>query len=128
MAALESYQHRSFRFALAILKLYRKLVANPDTPRHLAAQMCRAGTAIGANLEEARSAYSRRDLAAKYAIAPREARECHYWLRLLKADQPNLTSSTDPLIDEVHQLIAILTVAVIKLRKAKPSDDTASAQ
>ena len=90
--------------------------------------MCRAGTAIGANLEEARSAYSRRDLAAKYAIALREGRECHYWLRLVKADQPNLASSTDPLIDEVHQLVAVLTVAVIKLRKAKPLSDETSAQ
>ena len=128
MAALESYQHRSFRLALAILKLYRKLAANPDTPRHLASQVCRAGTAIGANLEEARSAYSRRDLAAKYSIALRESRECHYWLRLLTADQPLLASATNPLIDETEQFIAMLTAAVIKLRRAKPAGETTSAQ
>ena len=128
MAVLESYQHRSFRLALAILRFHRTIVANPGVPRHVATQLCRAGTAIGANLEEARSAYSRRDLAAKYSIALREGRECHYWLRLLRADQPTLASSTDPLIDEVHQLIAMLTTAVTKLRKEKQSDGATSAQ
>jgi four helix bundle protein len=127
MGVFESYQQRSFRLALEILRLYRKLLANPDIPRHVASQVCRAGTAIGANLEEARSAYSRRDLAAKYSIALRESRECHYWLRLLKADQPELTKVADPLIEEVHQLIAMLTAAVIKLRRAKPTSDTTSA-
>jgi four helix bundle protein len=97
-------------------------------PRHVAIQLCRGGTAIGANLEEARSAYSRRDLAAKYTIALRECRECHYWLRLLKADQPSLASAVDPLLDETEQFIAMLTSAVIKLRRPTRSRDTGSAQ
>ena len=128
MALLESYQHRSFRLALAILKFHRMILANPEVPRHVSTQLCRAGTAIGANLEEARSAYSRRDLAAKYSTALRESRECHYWLRLVTADQPVWASATDPLIDEIEQFIAMLTVAVIKLRRAHPSVDPTSAQ
>jgi four helix bundle protein len=109
MAALESFQHRSFRFALAILTYHRKVSANPQVPCQVAAQTCRAGTSIGANLAEAKSAYSRRDLAAKYAIVLREAHECHYWLRLVRTDQPGLAADTDPLIEEVDQLIAMLT-------------------
>ena len=128
MRSLESYQHRSFRFALGILKLYRMLLADPTIARHVASQICRAGTAIGANLAEAKSAYSRRDLAAKYTIALRESRECHYWLRLLKADQPAISSVTDPLIDETEQFVAMLTVAVIKLRRDTPAAETTSAQ
>jgi len=80
--------------------------------------MLRAGTAIGANLEEAKSAYSRRDLASKYAISLREGRECHYWLRLIKADQPQLSQEVDALLDECNQLIAVLTTTVRKLRAA----------
>jgi four helix bundle protein len=76
-----------------------------------------------ANLEEAKSAYSRRDLAAKYTVALRESRECHDWLRLVKADQPKVSAATDPLIDETEQFVAMLTTAVIKLSTAKQSPD-----
>jgi four helix bundle protein len=82
VAIPESFQERSFRFAVDILAFYRTILTT-DLPRHLAYQMLRAGTSIAANLEEARSAYSRRDLAAKQAIALREARECCCWLRLV---------------------------------------------
>ena len=55
-------------------------------------------------------------MAAKYAIGLREARECRYWLRLVKADQPQLTATIDKLVDECSQLIAVLTPTVRKLR------------
>ena len=118
MSVPESFQSRSFRLSLEILKFFRLILTTSDLPRHLATQMLRAGTAIGANLEEAKSAYSRRDLAAKYAISLREGRECHYWLRLTKADQPQLSEAIDPLLDECNQLIAMLTTTVRKLRAA----------
>lgn len=85
-------------------------------PRSLSEQMPRAGTAIGANLEEAKSAHSRRDLAAKYVVSLREARKCHYWLRLIAADQPQLLGSLSGLLEECNQLIAMLTTTVKKLR------------
>ena len=78
--------------------------------------MLRAGTAIGANIAEAQSAPSRRDLAAKYTVSLREARECHYWLRLIAADRPQFSATTDSLLDECSQLIAVLTTTVKKLR------------
>ena len=118
MSIPESFQSRSFRLSLEILRFYRTLLQATDLPRHLANQMLRAGTAIGANLEEAKSAYSRRDLASKYAISLREGRECHYWLRLIKADQPQLSQEVDALLDECNQLIAVLTTTVRKLRAA----------
>ncbi len=42
----------------------------------------RSGTSIGANLEEAQAGQSRADFISKNAIALKEARETHYWLRL----------------------------------------------
>jgi four helix bundle protein len=77
--------------------------------------MLRAGTSIGANVEEAKSAYSRREFASKYSISLREARECHYWLRIVRADQPQLANEADRLLEECNQLIAILTTIVRKL-------------
>ena len=116
MTMPESFQSRSFRFALEILKLFRTLERSTNTPRHFALQVLRAGTAIGANVEEAKSASSRRDMAGRYAVGLREARECHYWLRLIKADQPQLARVIDDQLDEAQQLIAVLTPTVRKLR------------
>lgn len=116
MAVPASFQSRSFRFAVDILRFYRSLAIPRDVPHHIAEQMLSAGTAIGANLEEAISAHSHRDLAAKHVIALREARECRYWLRLMATDRPGLELASRGLVDECGQLIAILTTSVKKLR------------
>jgi len=112
---LESFQERSFRFGLEILKFYRRLTET-DVPPWLASQMLRAGTAIGANLAEAKSASSRRDLIHRNAIALREGRECLFWLQLIAADQPQLTPNTTPLITECNELVSVLTKAIRALR------------
>lgn len=92
------------------------ITATAAVPREIASQLLRAGTAIGSNLEEAIAAHSRRDLAAKQVVALREARECRFWLRLVLADQPSLSKQIEPLIDDVGQLIGVLTASVRKLR------------
>lgn len=55
-------------------------------------------------------------MAAKYAIALREARETRYWLRLLRSD-PLVGPSVDPLIQEATEWVAMLTATVKKLRE-----------
>ena len=118
MSVPGSFYDRSFSFALDILKFYRKIRHTTDLPLHIANQLVRAGTSIGANLEEAKSAYSRRDLANKQTIALREARETVFWLRLIKSDQPHLQQEVDCLVDECSQLVSMLTASVRKLRVA----------
>ena len=49
----------------------------------LSKQILRSGTSIGANIEEARYGYSRKDFAAKIYIALKECGETLYWLELL---------------------------------------------
>ncbi|MFN4258259.1 MAG: four helix bundle protein [Gemmataceae bacterium] len=61
-----------------------KLSERPGIKRTLSNQVLRSGTSIGANMEEAQAAQSRRDFIAKLAIALKEARETHYWLRLIQ--------------------------------------------
>ena len=78
-------------------------------------QLVRAGTGIGANIEEAQVANSRREMAAKYAIALREARETLYWLELMTTD-PLIGQSIAPLIKEANEWVAMLTATVKKLR------------
>ena len=73
---------KSYTFALQVIALHRKLCnANEYV---LSKQLLRSGTSIGANIEEAQAAQSRADFISKISIASKEARESHYWLRLLR--------------------------------------------
>ena len=85
----------------------------------MAEQLFEAGTSIGALLEEAEVAKSRRDLAAKLAIALREAREAKYWLRIF-ATEDAWIEELAPLIAEDSEFVAILTVSVRKIRSEEP--------
>lgn len=72
---------KSYSFALRVLELGSELTAG----RHfqMANQVIRSGASIGANLEEAAGAVSRKEFIQKTAISYKEARETLSWLRLL---------------------------------------------
>ncbi len=109
------YRSRSFAFACDIVRLYQILVNT--VPQPLARQVLRAGTSIGANLEEAKAAQSRKDLVAKFSIALKEARETSYWLRLLSATSLAQDVALAGPLDEANQLVAILTVSLRRLKR-----------
>ena len=98
---------KSFQFALEVIKLNRMLTA--DHEYVISKQLMRSGTAIGALVEEATGAESRRDFLHKMSIAHKEAREVHYWLRLL--DQSELISGEDltAYISDADELVRLLT-------------------
>ena len=50
----------------------------------IANQTLKAGTSIGANVNEAQSAESLKDFIHKLKIADKEAKETRYWLKLCK--------------------------------------------
>jgi len=79
-------RQRAFELAEMVFKLYPRLAATSPAHSHLAHQLLRSVTAIGALLEEGAVAFSRRDMALKYALALREARESNYWARLGRTD------------------------------------------
>src|SRR6266480_2831726 len=104
---------RTFQFSLAILSLWQKLTKTRGFPRPLANQLLRAGTSIGANIEEGRAGQSKPDFISKYSIARKEARETSYWLRLMVASSLVSDIEGRPLIKEAEEIISILT-AIIK--------------
>jgi len=75
----------------------------------IARQMLDAATSIGANLNEAQAASSKREFAHKIGICEGEARETHYWLRLVVACELMSPERLDDLLQENDELIAILT-------------------
>ena len=52
----------------------------------LSKQILRSGTSIGANVNEAIEAQSKKDFISKMGIALKETSETIYWLRLLHAN------------------------------------------
>ena len=75
-------QKKSFEFALDVIKVYKRL-SQDKKEFVLSKQLLRSGTSIGANVEEAIGAQSKRDFIAKMSIAYKEARETRYWIKLL---------------------------------------------
>jgi four helix bundle protein len=74
---------KSYAFAIRIVRLSRH-IRRESQEYDLARQLLRSGTSIGANVEEAVGAQSRRDFVSKMQIAYKESRETHYWLRILR--------------------------------------------
>lgn len=80
-------RERAFDFSVRIVKLCKYLEKNSGVSRNLILQLLDAGTSVGANLEEAKAAQSTADFIHKNAISLKEARESHYWLRLILATE-----------------------------------------
>lgn len=110
---------RAFEFAVRVVKLCRALDERPGATRTLSNQVLRSATSIGANLQESKGGQSRADFLSKVFIALKEARETHYWLRLLVATDIVPERQLAPLLDEADQLVAILTTIVKKVRSEK---------
>lgn len=107
-------QRESYAFALKIIRLAQLLKKQKEY--ELAGQVLRAGTSIGANVEEALAGTSRADFIAKMCIASKEARESHYWLRLLRDSNIMPGSNVDSLIQDADELLRILT-AIVKISR-----------
>jgi len=110
---------RTFEFARRVVLLCRALDEKPGVSRTLANQLLRAGTSVGANVEEGQASQSEADFLSKYSIACKEARETHYWLRLLAATEIMPENRLAELTDECNQIVAILTTIIKKLKEKK---------
>ena len=101
-AALE----KSYEFALDSIRVYKTLQAKKEFT--VGKQLLRCGTSIGANVEEAIGAHSRQDFTWKISVAYKEAREAHYWLRLLRDSCYLNSDQSKILISKADELLRIL--------------------
>jgi len=91
-----------FDFALSIVNLFIQLKKENEFI------ILRSATSIGANVEEAIAAQSRKDFIHKMAIASKEARETKYWFHLL--DKSTLTTiSVSNYLIEIEHILNIIT-------------------
>jgi len=108
-------KERTYNFALQIIRVIQQLPIDPAT-RIISRQLIRSGTSIGANVEEATAAGSRDDFTYKMNIALKEARETHYWLRILRDSKFIDKKNIEPAITEAEEIKKILGAVVSKMR------------
>ena len=108
---------RTFDFAVRVVSLCSYLLGKPGVCRILANQLLKSGTSIGANIEEAQAGQSRADFISKNAIALKEARETHYWLRLLIAASVLPESRIAELCDEAEELMRVIVSILVNTKK-----------
>ncbi len=99
---------KSFEFAIRIVNLY-KYLTDSKKELTLSKQLLRSGTSIGANIEEGVSGQSKKDFIAKLSISLKEAKETHYWLRLLYRCEYLDKKMFDSIICDCDEIIVILT-------------------
>ncbi len=113
---------RAFQFAVRIVKLCRYLEKNSDVGRSVISQLLKAGTSVGANLEEAKAGQSTADFVHKNAIALKEARESNYWLRLILETETlkdEIRIGIEELRDEAMVIAKIVAKTIINTKKPK---------
>jgi four helix bundle protein len=110
-------REKSYAFALRIVKVYRYLTED-KREYVLSKQLLRAGTSVGANVEEAVGGQSEKDFAAKLTVAYKEARETHFWIRLLRDSDYLSSPQADSLLADTDELLRIIG-SIQKTMKSK---------
>ena len=87
--------------------------------RTIGRQLLRAGTSVGANVEEAQAGQSKADFISKIAIALKEARETLYWLRLLAASDVLPAKRLSILQTEIIELRRVLGAIIVSAKDHK---------
>ena len=113
---------KTYQFAVRIIKL-NKFLVNEQKEYVLSKQILRSGTSIGANTEEADAGQSKKDFISKLSIALKEAKETHYWLRLLFDSDYITKQMFDSLIHDCEEIIFIITKILQTSRENLKNDN-----
>lgn len=111
---------RAFSFSIRIVKMARAMSKDP-AGYALGSQVIRSGTSIGANIEEAQGAISKKDFIHCMQISLKEARETLYWIKVIGEAGLLPLSRTNLIVKENVEIIKILTTI---LKHAKLNSGT----
>jgi four helix bundle protein len=107
---------RIFNFVVRVIK-YLKIHPSSTINNVIIFQLTKAASSIGANYDESQGASSKKDFVSKVAIAHREAKESHYWLKLIKGSEIDDSDELNYLIQESLEIRNILGSIVGKARR-----------
>ena len=110
-------EERTFLFAKSV-RIFVKTLPKTITTIEDGKQLIRSSGSIGANYLEANEALSKKDFLMRIKISRKEAKESHYWLRLIH-ETHNLQNSTaaEKLIQEADELKKIFSSIVEKTKQ-----------
>ena len=112
----DELKERTYKFALAILEL-ASMLPHTDEGKIIRRQLCKSGTSVGSNLEEADGSLTLNDFVHKVDIAFKESKETRYWLRVI-IDRRLLTKKiVMPYLNECTELIEILSTIIYRCLK-----------
>src|SRR4029078_6186437 len=106
---------RAFSFGCKVARLALSLAPKPGI-RSLVDQLLRSGTSVGANLEEAKAASTKREFLRDIEISLREAREAWYWFRIYKELQLGDPTTVLELVNEADSIVRILTSILVSTK------------
>ena len=106
---------KSFQFSLEIVDLYKNLSIKKEYV--LSKQLLKSGTSIGANIIEAKSGNSRKNLISFYSIALRSANETKYWLCLVRDTLEVDKGEVNNLIKEADEISKIIGKSILTLKQ-----------
>ena len=104
---MNSLQNRLVAFSVMIYNTIQP-IKNDPLLGHIAEQLIRSSTSVGANYSEAQSGSSYRDFHAKVRIALKELREAQYWISFLGATDAKI-KNIEVLSSEAEELIRIFS-------------------
>ena len=108
---------RTFQFGCDAYDYCERLVRLGGIAARIGYQLFDAASSVGANREEAKSAYSRREYRSKNAVSLKESREARFWLRMAEAKCLGEKQQRIHLLNESNQLVSIFTAIVRRLRE-----------
>jgi len=111
-------QKKSYEYAIRIVNLF-KYLKEEKKEFVLAKQLLRSGTSIGANIEESIGAASRTDFNHKMRLAYKEARETHYWIRILKDTDYINSKQSESLLNDIEEILKIIASILKNLQEQK---------
>ena len=113
----QDIQRRTFDFGVRVIELVERM---PRTlsGEVLARQLIRAGISVGANMQEADGAESKKDFIHKTTIAYKEVRESRYWLDTIKATVLKNDDEVITLRQEADELVRILFTIIKNARQS----------
>lgn len=107
---------KSFQFSVRVIKLYKILTERDKSLYPIFKQFLKSGTSIGANINEAQSAPSKKDFINKLNISLKESKETKYWLDLLKETDMLSEKEFNSIASDCIEMIKLLT-SIIKTSK-----------
>ena len=122
MAKKNVLKEKSYLFAIRIVNL-SKFLQFEKSEYNLSKQIIRCGTSIGANIEEASGAQSDKDFIAKMHISLKEAKETHYWLRLLRDTDYLTPEQAESMLKDTDEIITLLTRSLKTIKSKKSHNE-----